>query len=323
VNILYALSNNYNSKIQADRFISHLDSGKFTLKVSAYRNFLPETGCDWTLDPLLIPEKSNQYLLQNNKYLDIYLDQVKSFNPDLIISDLEFYTSYVALLLGKELWHVSNKLHNFAIDQLFKYNINIFKYYKGLYDNVHYHQKLNEIIASASKNYLYSHFCDVDERIELKKGFDWIRPYHYTYKKSEAHRHGYVGVSANYSIVNFISDKKDSVLFSSNSEQYENIICKPYSNIEEYSCNLASCDYYVCNGSASFLADAFYNQRRFYLVKDFSCIDNIFNYHLYYYIYKFLIDQDGSISPLEINMNDNVNYLHENILNFQEAMRKQ
>jgi len=318
VKILYALSNNLHSKIQADRFLSQCPKD-FKIKVSAYRKYLPYSGSDWTLDPLLIPEKQNQFCFQDNKYLDVYCEQVKSFNPDLIISDLELYTSYVALILNKKIWHVSNRLHNFAIDHLFKAAIKIHKSYKTLHENSFFYQKINEIISAADKNYLYSHFCDMDERIELKSNFEWIRPYYYSAKKSEAHRHKYVAFMSDFSVVKFLKDKNDAVLFSLRQESYDNIICKQYSDIEEYSCNLSNCDYFICNGSESLISDAFYNQRKFILLKDFTRIDNLFNYQIYHKIYNFLLEGDYFI-PSKINFNKEVLFLHEAINNFKNEM---
>jgi hypothetical protein len=312
VKILYAAPNNFHGKIQAERVLDNLKDHQ--VKVAAYRASMPDSGMDWCLDPLLFPRKNNPFAFLENRYLEVYQDQVKSFDPDLIISDMEFYTSYVALNLNKRLWHVSNRLYNFSIDELFKKHINVFKYYKDVYESKQTLMIINELIAGADRNYLYSHFCDIDEKIILKNKFEWMRPYYISGKVSEVARHNYVGVdTGNYSLINLLSEKKgDKVVFSRDRAEYSNLICKDYRDKLEYSCNVRNCDYYVCDGTASFLADAFYNERRVILFQDHKSIESLFNYMLYYQIYRYLVEEDF-ILPAVPSLDSSVRFLHERI----------
>jgi len=313
VKILYAAGNNFHGKIQLERFLRNVPAD-CQLKVSAYKKSMPETGADWVLDPLLFPKKGGEYRFQENRYLEIYMDQVKSFDPDLIISDFEIYTSYTASVLCKKFWHVSNRLFNFAIDNLFKKHINIFTYYKDLYENHVVYSVINNLIETADRNYVYSHFCDIDERLPLKPNFYWMRPYYQSGKKSEAARHDYVVMdSGTFDPFQYLSDKAgDKIVFSENKIIYNGFVSKKLRDLDEYSCNLASCDYYVCDGTASFIADAFYNERKAIIVQNYSSIEGLFNYMIHHQVYRYLVEDDV-ILPSIITIDKEVKFLHERI----------
>jgi hypothetical protein len=314
--ILYAAGNNFHAKIQLERFLENFDVKNNIVKVAAYKKYLSSNyQTNWTLDCCLTPDKDNNYLFYNNKYLDIYEEQIKDFKPDLIISDLEIYSSFLSLKLNIKLWHVSNKLHNFALPDLYKDNIKVHKYYKFLYGNSHSYKNIVDIVDGADKNFVYSHFCDIDEKIFLKENFDWVRPYYYTGKKSVVYEHKYVSVDCNkINIIKYLSEKKsDCVVFSDNVMPYENITAKPYSNKEEYGCNLSNCEIFVCGGEASLLADAFYNKRKIKIFPDQASRENIFNYLIYNNIYNYMIEDD-LIIPSEISFDSNVKFLHEKII---------
>lgn len=311
--ILYAAGNNFHSRVQLERFLKHVPSG-CQLKVAAYKKSLPSSGADWILDPLLFPKKDGHFQFLENRYLQVYMDQVKSFDPDLVISDFEIYTSYVASVLTKKLWHVSGRLFNFAIDFLFKKHINIHTYYKSLYENHVVYSIINDVVASADKNYVYSHFCDIDEKLPLKNNFNWMRPYYQAGKKSEAARHTYVTVNyGSLDNISYLSDKiGDKVIFSNDKQYYDGFILKNFSDLEEYSCNLGSCDYYVSDGTASFSADAFYNQRKSIVIQNYSSLESLFNYMIHHQVYRYLVEDDV-ILPSIITVDNEVKFLHERI----------
>lgn len=311
--ILYAAGNSFHSRITVERFLRNI-SPEHSLKISAYKKSAPSSGADWTLDPLLFPKKNGQYRFADNRYLQIYIEQVKSFDPDLIISDFELYTSFAATKLSKKLWHVSNRLFNFGIDNLFKKHINIHTYYKDLYEHHSVYALINDFIEYADKNYVYSHFCDMDERLPLKSNFDWVRPYYQIGKKSEIAKHNYVAVDVgNYNLISYLHKKVgDKVLFSNYQNIYDGFISKNLSDHDEYYCNVANCDYYVSDGSAALLSDAFYNERKMILVQNYSSLENLFNYMIYHQLYRYLVEDDV-ILPASICMNDDVKFLHERI----------
>jgi hypothetical protein len=319
IKILYAAGNTYESKLQLERFIEHVDYQKINIKIAGYKNYCIENCTNWILDTCNLPDKSGKYLFSNNKYLDIYEEQIKKFDPDLIISDLEIYTSYLALKLNKKLWHVSNKLYNFAIAKIYKEHINIHRFYQSLYEHSHFYKSIYDLIQSADKNFVYSHFCDIEEKIFLKEGFNLIRPYYYSGKNSNVAKHKYVAAhSRKFELINYLSDlKEDAVLFSEKIIPYHNLICKNYKDKEEYALNVSNCEVFVCHGEESFISDAFYNKRKIKILPDQTSRENMFNYLMYHNIYNYMMDGD-LITPIEFNLDRSVKYLHEEIESIYE-----
>jgi hypothetical protein len=130
--ILYAASENENAKIQLSRFLKAIEGKPHTIKVAAYKKSSPKVNIDWTLDCLKNIFKPDLVSLDNDN-LSIYFEQVKYYKPDLIISDLEPYTSHVANLLGITLWQCSSSMVNFALTNDYKYNLGVFKRYSYLF----------------------------------------------------------------------------------------------------------------------------------------------------------------------------------------------
>ena len=124
--ILYAASNNINSKIQLARFMQAVKDEPYIIKIAAYKNSSPSIHIDWTLD-YLVNIFDNGRINLNDDSFRTYLDQIKLYEPDLIISDLEYFTSYAANLLNITLWQCSSSIINFALSKKQKYNMGIFK----------------------------------------------------------------------------------------------------------------------------------------------------------------------------------------------------
>jgi hypothetical protein len=71
---------------------------------------------------------TNDDISLDNHILKIYADQVRFYKPDLIISDLEFYTSYIGLNSDIPVWQYSAYSLTYAVKikahlQLNAYNI--------------------------------------------------------------------------------------------------------------------------------------------------------------------------------------------------------
>lgn len=312
--ILYAARNNYNSKIQLERFLEHRNE-KDIIKIAGYKDNLPSCNVNWTLDACFLPDGTKHHTFENNDYLNIYESQIIKFAPDLIISDLEIYTSYLAIKLGIRLWHYSNKMYYEAIDFIYKKSaINAFKYYFSSFKKEREKRyKLEDLFNAADKNFVCSHFCDIEEKIILKEGFEYIRPYHYIGKKSAAAEHKYISVDfGKFDVIKYLSGKDDCILFSESMTPYDGIIIKNYKDKEEYKCNLANCDIFVCSAESSLMADAFYNNRKIKLLRDQPSKENIFNYLMYHRLYEYLIEDDLIIHP-EPKIDKAIKFLHEKI----------
>src|SRR5215472_2925063 len=121
--ILYAASNNQNAKIQLSRFLDAIGTNH-QIKIAAYKKSTPSgVNVDWTLDALLNIYRPNLLSLHNDN-LDIYYEQVRSYNPDVVVSDMEYFTSYVANDLNITLIQCSSSIINFALER--KYNLKLF-----------------------------------------------------------------------------------------------------------------------------------------------------------------------------------------------------
>ena len=131
--ILYAAANNQNAKIQLSRFMEAIKGKPYIVKVAAYKKSSPEMNIDWTLDCLLNIFEPEHISLDNDNF-QTYYEQVKYFNPDLIISDLEYFTSYIANVLNITLWQCSSSIINFSLVGEYKYNLGIFKKYAYIFN---------------------------------------------------------------------------------------------------------------------------------------------------------------------------------------------
>jgi uncharacterized protein (TIGR00661 family) len=282
--ILYSASNNANAKLQLSRFLRVMDGTKHTIKIAAYKQSFPKNrSVDWCLDALLNIYKP-ELLSLNNDNLGIYFQQIKSFAPDLIISDLEYFTSYLAHLANIQIWQCSSSIINFALSKEDKYNLGLFKFYAhSLNRDPQHTQRTANIIQNSDRKMVYSHFGDVAEAPKLHEDFEWVRPYHQVYKIHAPCQHNVVaGLSKNNKqILDQLRKYSDSVVFMDvDAEKYQNLHVKDIDNEDEYYCNLRNCNYFVCQGQATFLADAFYNEQISLIYPDYEDTESIINSQL-------------------------------------------
>lgn len=324
IKILYACSNHANSKIQLSRFIEAIKGKPYQLKIAAYKKSSPSNvSVDWTLDCLLNIFKPDHISIENENF-ETYFNQVKSYNPDLIISDLEYFTSYIANVLNITIWQCSSLAINFAIRQERKYNFGLFKQYYYLFHKVPLNnQRIINMLDNSNHNFIYSHLGDACDEEILKDEFEWIRPYHLVGKHSITCKHNIVSglLQPNKNIIELLKRYEDSVLFTEDgNEYYPNISLKEIKNNEEYICNLFNCNLFLCEGQTSFLADAFYNGKFSVVMinhNDTECIINgiiseQFGYSKSIYDYTEDISQYMS-NNIDVHYNDKINFLHERI----------
>lgn len=322
--ILYAASENENSKIQLSRFLQAMKGSRHTIKIAAYKLSSPHlVNIDWTLDCLKNMFKAEHTSLDNDNFTTYY-QQVKYYNPDLIISDLEYYTSHIANVLGTTLWQCSSSIVNLALQNDYKYNLGIFKRYAFLFNkNQANTQRLINVLDNSNCNFVYSHFGDTESPPELKPDFEWVRPYHTVGKKSMLCEHTIVAgaIGNNKKIISLLKQYPDSVCFTEFlDEYYENPTLKDIRNLEEFSCNLRNSGLFVCEGQTSFLADAFYNRKHSVVLTNFEDPECVVNstisekLNLSTSIYS----TDENLIPLmnietPIHLNEKVKFLHERI----------
>lgn len=276
--ILYAANNNINSKIQLIRFLQSIKDKPYQLKIAAYKISTDDLNIDWTIDCLLNIYKP-ALLSTESENFQIYFEQIKSFAPDLIISDLEYFTSYVGHLLDIPVWQCSSILINFALAN--KYNIGLFKNYSYILNRDFAHnQRMINIIDNSTLNLVYSHFGDVAAPPELKENFSWITPYYSIGKISPPCRHRIAAGSFDNSkkIISVMKTQPDCVLFSEHPyENYGKVKMKYLYDANEYFCNLRNCDFFLCSGHQSFLSDAFYNEKHSIIIPSLLDTNSLIN----------------------------------------------
>lgn len=323
--ILYAAGASQNSKIQLARFASTINENKFSIKYATYNKSSNGLPIDWSLDSLLNMFKPDLISMDNENF-HIYFEQIRSFAPELIISDLEYFSSYIANVLNIPLWQCSSSLINIAISNHEKYNIGLFKTYSYLLHNKPVHNaRIANIIDNSNNNFVYSHLGDLENAPSLKDKFEWVRPYFSLGKISKPCSHNIVaGMNRNNKkLFNILQKYTDSVVFSNFcDERYNNLQLKNINNQEEYFCNLKNSNLFVCEGQTSFLADAYYNNRYSVVMTDYTDLECIINskYSEHMKISSLIYGDQEDLNQFignEIisNQKDNIKFLHQKLEN--------
>lgn len=321
--ILYAASNNQNAKIQLSRFLKAMEGSQHQIKIAAYKKSSPkDISIDWTLDAVLNIYRPDLLSL-NSDNLSIYLEQVKSFAPDLVISDLEYFTSCIANELDITLWQCSSSMINHALSRKEKYNLGLFKYHAhSLNRDAVDTQRIVNIIDNSNCNFVYSHYGDMEVPPVLREGFEWIRPYHQVAKNYVPCEHYITAVlsNSNKRVLDVLKKYPDSVVFMENvHECHYGVQVKDIRIVDEYYCNLKNSTFFACQGQTSFLADAFYNGKHSLIFPDYEDAESITNSQISQKLGVGQIvshaDAISSCSPLNINSVrlDSIKYLHERI----------
>jgi hypothetical protein len=327
--ILYAACNNTNARIQLSRFLRAMQGSEHQIKVAAYKQSSPKgISIDWTLDCLLNLYKPELINLDNDN-LQIYFDQVKYYAPDLIISDLEYFTSYIAQVLNITIWQCSSSLVSFAFQRHERYHLGVFKHYAHAINRDERHrQRLINLLDNSNGNFIYSHFGDTHQPPDLQSGYQWVRPYHQVGKSSIPCQHHLVGgISCNDKrVLGFLQRHADSVAFTDFSgESHHDVLVKDIGNQEEYFCNLKNSPLFLCQGQTSFLADAFYNGKYSFIYPDYQDAEAILNSCVSQHLGLSCIitlseDLDGTHYrelSTPVIYNENIQYLHQHIEKLQ------
>lgn len=321
--ILYAATNNLNARIQLSRFLQAMQGSKHQIKIATYKKSSPRgVSIDWTLDCLLNLYNSELVNLDNDN-LQIYYEQVKYYAPDLIISDLEYFTGYLANVMNISVWQCSSTLINYGLARDEKYNLGVFKYYAhALHREERLRQRLVNLLDNSNGNFIYSHFGDTTQPPRLQDNFQWIRPYHQVGKTTTPCQHHIVaGLSySDKTVLRNLRKYSDSIAFTDFSqENYQNVLVKDIRNQEEYFCNLKNSPLFVCQGQTSFLADAFYNGKYSLIFPDYqdpeailnSCVSSHLGLSCNIDLTEDLdVYMDQVIEPV---YNESIRYLHEHI----------
>ena len=316
--ILYAADNRYGSFFQLKRFIDSIKNLNIELKISTYQKSLGTLDSDYNLDCLLNFTNPDASFSKNGNY-DYYKNEIKRFSPDLIISDLEIYSSLIALEEDIELWQVSPLLIYYALPFDIRYRIGINKTYSFLLNkNINKNKQLNYIIANSNKKFVVSHLCDTNKNIKLNGGFDWIRP-DFVLAETDQNYFNFMVVEQNNNknIINSLKDTKSTLFFYNYNEIYDNI--KIFNILDEIKYGVALEKYktIITDGMSSFVSDAFYNQKSILFDVDYKDIESVLisNINSYFGIGKIIhnLSETDSIFPEKIVINNDIKFLHEEI----------
>lgn len=259
--ILYAAGTRKHACVQMERIIKHL-SPTFEIKIAAFLGPLISFA-NWNLnalrnflDPDTIPFKGENY--------EIYADQVKSFAPDLILSDLESYTSVIGIDLGIPVWQINPVLTYYGLSISDKIKLKI-KNYNKIFTQIsgslpeEENRILSHIIKKSERKLAYSHFGDLG--FKLISGYDWIRPFHVLGKESKMCQHEAVSICPyeDKNLIKICNKFKDPVIFGFN---------KDINNQIEYACNLKNAERFYTNGISDYCADAYYNGKYNFIVSN-------------------------------------------------------
>jgi len=174
--ILYAAGNRKGSFRQLRRFLDSIKNKKLDVQIAAYSKSMGNLDIDYNLDCLLNFTNPDGNITYNENYV-FYYNEIKRFDPDLIISDIEVFTSMIGLELNKKVWQVSPVLLYYALDFDAKYRSGIRKNYAYLFNRTFTKKShINFVVNNSDRRFVYSHLCDINEAPKLPDKYEWIRP---------------------------------------------------------------------------------------------------------------------------------------------------
>ena len=175
--ILYGSGNFIGSNIAAGRFV--LNAPGHDIQVAAhYRNHRYLKHIHWCLDALYTTKVGDKNYFKenygrpgpyiNHALADLIINDLLEWQPELVISDCEYFTAMVAKAFGIPLWYCSPLLQITGIvhekGEISSKRFNQLKWYL-------------ESLPDGDNYLIYSPLGDIKNRPLLKPGFQWIRPY--------------------------------------------------------------------------------------------------------------------------------------------------
>jgi hypothetical protein len=176
VKILYAADNRTTSFYTLKRFLDTYNR-YYDIKIAAYTKSIGNLNANWNLDALLDFTGKSKGITFKNTNFPLYVREIKRFSPNLIISDVEVYTSYAGLELGIPVWQVSPLLLYYGLPD----KGSLYKYYSGVFSKDPDRNKyINYIIGNSDKRFILSHIGDLSSRPDTDPTYEWVRPNYHT-----------------------------------------------------------------------------------------------------------------------------------------------
>jgi hypothetical protein len=303
--ILFAAGNRIGSYFQFKRFYDTIKEKDHIVKIAAYDNFHGDF--DFNLSSVLNFLKPNTISFNGNySYLH---NEIKRFAPDLVLSDLEIFCSMIAIELNIKLFQCSPILLYYGINNELKNKLSIYKNYSYLFNsNKRKIEYINYILNNSDKKLVYSHLCDITSPPKLNEGFEFVRPDFLL--DDDKINLDIIAISPenNKSIIHEIKNKNSLYYTSYIYECYEKLkLLDIYNDVS------INCRKLILDGTTTFLADAFYNQKYCNIVPrlDIECIIGSLA-NEYFDLGKITTsDKLFSNKEINININDKVKFLSE------------
>jgi hypothetical protein len=293
--IIYSAGDRFGANNQLYRFLENCPTNH-EVKVAAFINSsISFKSIDWISnsfyeDPLA---KKARYKIRSilgvDKYespplnyeaIKTFVNDVEEFKPDLIISDFELVSAFVARLFNIPLW-IFSPLHiaNCFGDLNFKLRYESFLYI--------YKKRIN-IFPKAERKLIYSPFGDINGFPKLQKGFEWISPYTVSVDDNSTERNL------------FIINDKSRIDKLSNIISYldkESDIMSIDDGVALYKYRLSNCNQVICAGDTDHISDAIYNNKCISITSSIKDIESLLNA---LFVSEFGLGQDmGQIELME------------------------
>ncbi len=174
--ILYVAGNREGSYEQLKRYLPLFKTSKHIFKIAGFKKSIKELNADYCLDALLNFANVKRSFPPNGNFA-YYVKQLNEFKPDLIISDLEIYTSTYAIDANIPLWQVSPAILYYGLTEFDKRAIGTHKYNSYMISaSISRQQYIKHILNYSSRKLAISHLSDFKDRPKLLQGFEWCRP---------------------------------------------------------------------------------------------------------------------------------------------------
>jgi hypothetical protein len=174
--ILYAAGNREGSYYQLERYLPLFKGSGHAFQIAGYKKSLRNLNADYCLDALLNFANPNGPVSFNGNF-SYYTREIEKFNPNLIISDLEIYTSLYAIEKSIPLWQVSPTMLYYALPKSIKEHCKINSFNLKLISGDRTKDRdIQYILNNSQRRMVLSHLCDIEKSPQLLYGYEWIRP---------------------------------------------------------------------------------------------------------------------------------------------------
>lgn len=254
--ILYAASASKESYLQLCRTLIPL-SNSFEVRIAGYRNYLDGVDADYTLDSLFDFYGRDASKPVRSKVFERYCKEISTYNPDLIISDFDFFTSLAAVDLGIPYWIVSSFALWFGLDLKIKNKLNCFKRHGSVFRHLKNHHRYGYQIENAEKIFVYSFLGDAQSAPLLMDNFYYVRPYHVDAVAKNSKNVTVVISEVNKNLLNYVKPIDGNVAYSLVESEIPTV---KSINHNSYPIDLVNSYFSISTGETTFISDAVYNK---------------------------------------------------------------